>query len=473
MRHTCNPCAAPDWVPDAIFYQIFPDRFYNGDPSNDPSGTEPCGNTPTRDNFFGGDLQGILQKLDYLQGLGVNALYLNPIFRARTNHKYDTCDYFEVDPAFGSNDLLKELVRELHRRDMRIILDGVFNHCGDGFWAFEDVKAQGAASPYADWFIVHSYPIRANPSSYYTFDGAPYLPKLNLNHRPVQEYILKVATYWMKEAGIDGWRLDVPWKVPFNFWREFRSSVKRVNPDAYLVGEIWRDARPWIKGDTFDGVMNYCLRDYVLAFCVYQTMDAEDFDYELTQMRKDHGQTAEFMLNLLGSHDTPRTLTLCEGDINRAVMALAFLMTYIGAPMIYYGDEVGMTGGDDPLCRGRMVWDEALWNHRLRELYGRLIRVRRQHPALRRGIFRTIWTFNGIYAYSRVYDDDALLILLNPRVPRDNMAIPIGDIQRSGKVWRDVLSGEEYRVDGGHLMISELPAPSALVMVPYETGDFG
>jgi len=247
--------------------------------------------------------------------------------------------------------------------------------------------------------------------------------------------------------------------------------VKEVNPQAYLVGEVWRDARPWIKGDTFDGVMNYRLRDYVLGFCVYDTMDAEDFDYELAQLREDHGQTAEFMLNLLGSHDTPRILTLCKGEVNRAVVAVVFLMTYIGVPMIYYGDEVGMTGGDDPLCRGTMVWDETSWNHRLREVYRRLIRARRQHPALRRGTFRTISTFNTTHVYSRLERDDALLILLNPRVPRSNVAIPLGDTQRFGKVWHDVLGGDDYHVDAGHLMINELPAPSALVMVPNDTCD--
>jgi cyclomaltodextrinase len=463
MTHTREPRTVPDWVPDAIFYQIFPDRFCNGDRSNDPPDTESWGNPPTRENFFGGDLQGIFEKLDYLQNLGVNALYFNPIFRARTNHKYDTCDYFEVDPAFGSNDLLKELVREVHRRSMHIILDGVFNHCGDGFWAFEDVKARGAASPYADWFIVRSYPIRASPLSYYTCGGAPYLPKLNLNHGPVQEYILNVARYWLEEAGIDGWRLDTPCKIPLAFWREFRAAMKAVNPQAYLVGEIWREAAPWIQGDTFDGITNYRLRELILGYCVENVLDAEDLAFELNLIHQAHGNAAPLMLNLLGSHDTRRVLTVMRGEVDRLLVAVAFLMTAPGAPLIYYGDEIGLCGDMDPDCRRTMVWDETRWNRRISDAYRKLIRLRHTHPSLRLGRFQALLAFDRVLAYRRVYEADEVIIVLNAGAAVMDLAIPTGS---HTDAWHDPWSGQQRIAANGMVLIECVPAVSFAILVP-------
>ncbi len=466
MTRTDQPPAGPDWVPDAIFYQIFPDRFCNGDPSNDPPGTEPWGNAPTRANFFGGDLQGVMDKLDYLQGLGVSALYLNPIFRARTNHKYDTCDYFEVDHAFGSYDLLKELVREVHRRKMYIILDGVFNHCGDGFWAFEDVKARGAASPYADWFMVRSYPIRAHPLSYYTCGGAWYLPKLNLNHGAVQEYILDVARHWLQEAAVDGWRLDTPCKVPLTFWRRFRAAVKEVNPTAYLVGEIWREAGPWIQGDTFDGITNYRLRELILGYCYENVLDAEDLAFELNMLFETHGAAAPFMLNLLGSHDTRRVLTVMRGELDRLLLAVVLIMTVPGAPLIYYGDEVGRCGDVDPDCRRTMVWDEARWNRRILDAYRKSIRWRQTHPALRRGRFETLLAFDRVLAYRREYEEDELLVVLNPGRAVTELAIPT---RSDAPAWRELWSGQQLLADDGTLKMDCVPAVSSAIWAPIAT----
>ena len=463
-----NESFSPDWVQDAVFYEIFPERFYDGDPTNDPPGTRPWGGSPTRDSFFGGDLHGILEKLSYLDNLGVDALYLTPIFRARTNHKYDTCDYLAIDPAFGSMDLLRDLVAEAHRRGIRIILDCVFNHCGDGFWAFEDVRQRGARSPYADWFLIDSHPVRPEPANYQTCGGAGYLPKLNVQNPAVQDYLLQVAAHWLKEAEVDGWRLDVPWKVPFDFWRAFRRTVKGVNPDAYIVGEVWRDGRLWLQGDTCDGIMNYRLRDYVLDFCVRDTMDAEDFDIEIAWLRQDHEHAVPFQLNLLGSHDTPRLLTICEGNVDRMILALVFQFTYLGAPMIYYGDEVGMEGDNDPLCRGTMIWDKDRWNSQLHETYRRLIQIRKQHPALRRGVFEPLRVFNAVYAYHRQREEDDVVIVMNPRQARSEFAIPLRRVARANGRWRDFLSRKTYRVQQGYLQIDRLPACSALILGPEE-----
>ena len=339
-----------NWVENATFYQIFPDRFYNGNLKNDPPGVAQWGSSPTRNNFFGGDLEGIKKKLPYLKEIGINAIYLNPIFKAGTNHKYDTWDYYKVDPIFGSKSDLLNLIKEVHKLKMKIILDGVFNHCGDGFRAFRDVKEKGIHSNYYNWFIINGDSISEKPINYQTAGGAEYLPKFNYNNELVREYILKVAEYWTKEAEIDGWRIDIPWKVPMDFWQIFRKRIKEINPDSYIVGEIWRDASPWIKGNTFDGVINYRLRDLIIDFFIKDNIDAEDFDYELSYLRELHDLNAYKMLNLLSSHDVPRILTIANNNIKRLIISIVFLMTYIGAPMIYYGDEIGMEGENDPDC---------------------------------------------------------------------------------------------------------------------------
>jgi len=453
--------SAPEWVADAVFYQIFPERFCNGDRSNDPAGTSPWGDLPTRENFFGGDLQGILDKLDYLQKLGVNALYLNPIFAARTNHRYDTTDYFKVDPLLGDNSLLKELVTQAHKRGMYVILDGVFNHCGDGFAPFQDVLKNGAASEYADWFTVRSYPLRREPLNYLTCGGCPYLPKLNHAHRPVQEFILEVARYWINEAGIDGWRLDVPFKIGLPFWREFRQVVKAANPNAYLVGEVWREAQPWVQGDAFDGVTNYRLRDIVLDYVNSNVLDGEDFGYELQTLLSSHGAAAAAMLNLLDSHDTARVLTTLKGDVERLRIALTIQMTLPGAPMIYYGDEVGMIGETDPECRKCFPWDESQWNAQVAAMTRELIALRKVHPALRHGNLQILTAFNGVLAYKMTAGVDEVIVLLNPRETVRDLDVPVTS---SIHTW--LVEGREERclLESGKIHIDLLPARSAWVL---------
>lgn len=455
--------SAPEWVADAIFYQIFPDRFNNGDPENDPPGKAAWGDLPTRENYFGGDLQGILSRLDYLQSLGVNALYLNPIFYARTNHRYDTCDYFRVDPLLGDLSRLKELVNSLHQRGMRVIFDGVFNHCGDGFAPFQDVMKNGPSSDYADWFVARSYPLRKEPVNYLTCGGCTYLPKLNHAHRPVQEMILKVARYWLEETGMDGWRLDVPFKIPFEFWREFRQVVKSVNPQAYLVGEVWREAAPWIRGDIFDGVTNYRLRDLVLDYVQTQVLDAEDFGFELRMLLADQRQGARSMLNLLDSHDTPRILTTLKGDIERLRIALTLQMTLPGAPMIYYGDEVGMLGETDPDCRRCMPWDEGTWNQQVVDMTRALIALRKEHPALRLGSPQILTAFNGVLAYRQTVGEDEVIVIVNPREEIPDLAISTGSKVRQ---WQVYSGGQVYSSFHGTIHLDRAPARSAMVLIP-------
>ncbi|MCL4561302.1 MAG: glycoside hydrolase family 13 protein [Chloroflexi bacterium] len=456
---------APNWIQDAVFYQIFPERFDNGDQSNDPTGVRSWGDTPTYENYFGGDLQGILNRLPYLQELGITALYLTPIFKAHTNHKYDTCDYLQVDPSFGDLPLLRKLVTEAHNRGIRVVLDAVFNHCGDGFWAFEDLCRKGNASAYKDWFLPQSLPIRQDPPNYQTCGGAAYLPKLNLANLDLRRYLLDVAVYWMREAGIDGWRLDVPWKVPMDFWGEFRQVVKEANSEAFIVGEVWRDPLPWLSGDTCDGIMNYLLREAILDFCVRDTMDAEDFDHFTTRLRQDYGAAGSSQLNLLGSHDTPRLLTLCQGDVSRVILALTAQFTAPGAPMIYYGDEIGMAGGNDPDCRRCMDWDSTHWDQRIHQTIRNLIQARREHPALRSLGYESLLVFNGVYAFRRFQGQDEVIVVLNPRHAQREIQLPIHSEKR---LWRDLFSDVRYRVGTGGLSIPILPEKNALLLFPEE-----
>lgn len=479
--------SALDWVKNAVFYQIFPDRFANGDPARDPPGAVPWGSVPTRDNFFGGDLQGIRDRLPYLQDLGITALYLTPVFKARSNHKYDTSDYFQVDPAFGTLELLRALVRASHQRGIRILLDAVFNHCGDHFRAFEDLVRNGAGSPYKDWFFSTSFPVHQDPANYQTCGGASFLPKLNVSNPHVRAHLLEAAAYWLQQAGMDGWRLDVPWKVPLEFWREFRQVVKAANPEAFIVAEAWRDTPYWLGGDTCDGVMNYPLRDYLLDYCARDAMDAEDLDFFVRRLLDQHGPAAPYQLTLLGSHDTPRLLTLCNGDTARAALAVTMQFTLVGTPMIYYGDEIGLEGGDDPDCRRSMNWDPDAWNKPIYQAHRLLIQARRQHPALRSGDFKTLLTFNGVYAYQRSAPGDEVVVVINPREARPSLRLPIPDCRapspgrettgssRSARdlAWRDLFTGKIYACEDGILRIDRLPSKGSLILFPARTGADG
>jgi len=460
----------PFWVRDAIFYQIFPDRFSNGDITNNPNPVDEWGSKPTINNKFGGDLQGILNHLDYLTDLGINAIYLNPILQANTNHKYDTYDYFKIDPSFGDEKTLRLLISECHRRGIRVVLDGVFNHCGYDSILFNDVKTYGEQSRYSKWFEIHSFPISKEIVNYQTCGGTWYLPKLNTKNPIVQDYLIDVAIYWTKNFEIDGWRLDVPWKIPMKFWRRFRERIKREFPETYLIGEIWRDPSIWTKGDTFDGIMNYALRNSILDYCVYDRMDAEDFNYELEQQIGIFNQSACYQLNILGSHDTPRIFTLCSEEINRMLLTITFLFTYIGVPMIYYGDEIGLTGGDDPDCRKCMPWNHTEdWNTKISGYYKKLIKARLDHIAFRKGTFTPLFIFNGVYAYQRQYENDCAVIILNPRKSYQDIKIPYKTENLQEKeFWCDLITQKIFTAQDGFIRIDFLESASSLVLLRKE-----
>jgi glycosidase len=456
----------PLWVNNSIFYQIFPERFCNGDPSNDPQWVLPWGGKPGLETFFGGDLRGILDRLPYLSDLGVNAIYLTPIFAARSNHKYDAMDYMQIDPAFGDLAIFKELVKSVHQGGMHIVLDAVFNHCGDGFWAFQDLLKHGEHSDYQQWFYPMHLPVQQTPSNYQTCGGTHYLPKLNTNHTDVRAYLYDAARYWLEETGIDGWRLDVPWKVPMDFWQEFRGVVKSSNPEAYLVAEAWRDPAPWVNAGTTDGVMNYPQRDFILDYCVYDRMDAEDFYYFTRRLLDQYGEAADCQINLVGSHDTARLLTLCNENKQRMALAIIATFTLPGAPMIYYGDEIGMVGENDPDCRGCMNWDTAVWDKEIRILYQQLILLRKQHAALQTGSLEPLLLFNGIFAFRRVNTPDELIVVLNPREACRQVEIPLPQSLDKVISLREVFSGRIFTCQAGKLIVDVLPQESAMIFIP-------
>jgi cyclomaltodextrinase / maltogenic alpha-amylase / neopullulanase len=447
----------PEWVKDAVFYQIFPERFANGDPSNDPKGVEKWGGEPKRGNFFGGDLQGVIDHLDHLEKLGVSAIYFTPIFEATTNHKYDTQDYMKVDPHFGDNETLKRLVKECHKRNIRVLLDAVFNHCGATFAPYLDVKKNGASSRFADWFHVREFPleVRDGIPTYDTFAFEPIMPKMNTEHPEVKEYLLNVARYWIEEVGIDGWRLDVANEVDHAFWREFRRVVKAANPEAYILGEIWHDSMMWLEGDQFDAVMNYPFTDAVLDFFTKGTMDGAQFASAIgTIMSNYQRQVHEVAFNLLDSHDTPRLLTICGNDKQRMRLAALFQFTFTGTPCIYYGDEIGLDGEQDPGCRKCMEWDERKQDLELFEYYRRLIALRRSAPVLRSGDFRFLHAAkkDKRLAYERYSESSRFVVAANAyETPRTlELMLPEGK-------WRDAFTGETIISDGDSVSL-KLPA---------------
>lgn len=452
---------APDWVSDAVFYQIFPDRFADGDPTNNPSNVQPWSHPPTIWNFQGGDLKGIIQKFDYLLDLGVNALYLNPIFFAPSNHRYNTIDYYRIDPKLGELQDFRALLDLAHKHSFRVILDGVFNHCGRGFFAFNDLLENQEYSPYRDWFYIKRFPVDAySPGAaqdYLAWWGIKSLPKFNTNNQPTRKYLLDIARYWI-EQGIDGWRLDVPNEInDDSFWSEFRATVKKANPEAYLVGEIWTPDLRWVGENHFDGLLNYPLRDYLIRFIHAETLSALEFAEKIENLYSYYPQEITMaMYNLLGSHDTERLLTKLDANIAKTKLAFFFLFSFPGVPGIYYGDEIGLEGGKDPDCRRTFPWDEHQWNCELRAWVKNLIELRKRRRALRRGDMRRVWVDNehSCYVFSRQEGDEKILVVMNGSGERQPLSIPVEKLNwENGKVVHNLLNKESLVVANNRIQI--------------------
>ncbi len=377
--HACDVHRVVSWADTAVMYQIFPERFAKGLPESE-KGYVNAGwdDTPKPDSFFGGDLKGIEDHLPYLADLGVSCLYLNPVFPARSNHKYNVLDYASVDAQLGGKSAFRSLMKAAHSWGMRVILDGVFNHCSWGWPPFQDCVQKGNSSPYWDWFFIDGDAVDTKAPNYLTFAACPDLPKLNTGNEEVIAYFCKVGADWVRDFGIDGWRLDVMDETSDSFLRAFRRAVKQVNPDALILGESWHDASAWLRGDELDGVMNYGLTKALTDYLAAGTLDAAGMADRLMMLeRRTSPASARMMMNLIGSHDTERFLTLLNGDRQKLSLAFAVLFFYVGIPCVYYGDEVGMEGGYDPLCRGGFPWERERQDAALHDTVKRLARLKR------------------------------------------------------------------------------------------------
>lgn len=460
----------PFWVQDAIFYQIFPDRFANGDPHNDPGDLKPWGSPPTPYGFQGGDLRGIINRLDYLMDLGVNALYLNPIFLSTSTHRYNTLDYYQIDPRLGRMADFQALLDAAHDNHLRIILDGVFNHSGRGFFAFSDLMENQEHSVYRDWYHVRRFPIDAYApglaDSFLGWWDLKSLPKFNTHNPEVRKYLLGVARYWI-EQGIDGWRLDVPNEIDDDdFWAEFRETVKSANPEAYLLGEIWTADLRWLGDNHFDGLMHYPFRETLLEFLNGSFMTTTQFADKMEGFLKLYPRQNVYAMYLpLGSHDTERLLTVLK-DLRKVRLAFAFQFAYPGSPAIYYGDEIGLEGGKDPDCRRAFPSDPATWNHELRNWVQLLATLRRRLAPLRRGDFRRLFLDDKrrIYAFSRSLGREHVLVAINSGPVRRNMQIPISNLDwEDGRIVRNLFTREEFIVSGDKLILNLDPWEAAWI----------
>ncbi|MCK4258809.1 MAG: alpha-glucosidase C-terminal domain-containing protein [Halanaerobiales bacterium] len=506
--------STPDWVKDAIFYQIFPDRFCNGNTSNDVVDGEYVylgdsviakGWDESMDGvgheFYNGDLIGVYQKLPtYLQEeLGINAIYLNPIFQSPNNHKYDCQDFYLVDPHFGSNNDLAYLVDKAHSTNdfagdyrVSIVLDGVFNHTGTWHYWFDkdnDYASLGAyESQSSTWRSFYTF---SNwPNDYVSWWGLPTMPKLDFSSTQLGDEIYRnsdsVIQHYLKAPyNIDGWRFDVANEIGKNgteegnheIWQEIRTYIKSVNPDAYMLGEFWENSVSWLGGDQWDAAMNYYgfiipVSNWVAGKDTHnntQVIDTNTFDIQLTQRLAEIPRQAQLtMLNSLSTHDTARFLYRADEDIWKLKVAAVFQMTFIGTPCIYYGDEIGMTGGNDPYNRASFRWDPADWNNDILTLYKNLIQIRKTYPALKTGSFKPLLVDNNnkIYSFGRWDEDNRIIVALNNDSTSHNVTVNAWQLSiPNGATVTDALTGNQYTVVNGQITITGLFGHTGAILV--------
>lgn len=446
FNHRADRFAAPAWTRDAVVYNIFPDSFAAGKRLA-PNGAPPC---------RGGTVRGVTENLDYIASLGFNCIYLNPIFAARSYHRYDTLDYYRIDPHMGAEDDLRDLVRRAHALGIRVILDGVFNHVSSDHPFFRDVLEKGRASRYYSCFYAlpetPRLPAAGELPGYTCFSYVADMPKTNTADPFLRQYFCDVGAYWVRKFDVDGWRLDVANELDDGFLRAFRASVKAAKSDALIVGEVWENAAHYLGGDMLDSAMNYDFRRYCRRFFAEQTVDAETFDTNVSTLLLRYNENALFaQLNLLDSHDVSRFLSLCGGKTERMELAVLLQMTFPGMPCVFYGDEKGLCGESEPEYRRPMAWDAS---SPLEEVYRRMIVLRKTHPALRDGSFHTELACGGVYRYSRVWNGTKITVAMNlgaepvKTQKRGTLLLKKGEN-------RDIIGAWEYEVweeqnDGGN-----------------------
>ena len=381
--------SVPEWVNQTVWYQIFPDRFCNGDQSNDSKETFDWyqENVQGSNPFYGGDLKGIISKIDYIKKLGCNGIYLNPIFLAQSNHKYDTTDYFKIDPQFGTMEDFDNLIRTCRKQNIKVMIDGVFNHCGEGFFAWQDVLKNREKSIYVDWFFIKDidqiqnfdqYLKKHNEPPYDTFATVAKMPRLNWLNPDCCQYLLKIVDFW-SQKGIDGWRLDVADEPSFVFWRKFRQLIDNKHPNIFILGEIWYDGSDFLRGDMFHSTMNYLIKDPIENYFGKKAISTQQFinAYQRAMFVYDDNVNRS-LFNLLSSHDVERFLSYCDNDIDRYISAYTFLLMTKGTPSIYYGDEIALGGQGEFSIRRPMPWRDFSQKEPIFLQFQKLIAIRKQ-----------------------------------------------------------------------------------------------
>ena len=376
----------PQWAANKVVYQIFPSRFAATQPV-DKELWYKAPITPMDD--LHGNLRGIIEHLDYIKDLGIDVVYLTPIFKSNSCHKYDTIDYYQVDPSFGTTEDLNELVQKSHERGMKVVLDAVYNHSGREFFAFQDILEKGEKSKYLDWYFIDELPPRGEWGEIPNFKCFGYyggMPKLNLKNPEVEKYITDVACYWIKECDIDGWRLDVGDEISHFFWKNFRKAIKAVKKDMLIIGEIWHYAGDFLEGDEWDTVMNYPFYLNLIDLLADEKINVSQFVQNLGYLKgRLNKKCYPLMWNLIDSHDTARFLHLCHDNKKKQHLAAAFQLLLPGMPMVYYGDEYAMPGANDPDCRRGMYWDEEYQDKEMYNWYKKLMQVRKTHACIVEG----------------------------------------------------------------------------------------
>ena len=452
--------AIPDWFFGGVMYQIFPEKFKNSNPKLNPENVLDWGTKPTRLGFQGGDLYGVIEKLDYIKNLGVNIIYLNPIFLSGSVHKYDTWDHFKVDDNFGGDEALTLLIESAHAINMKVILDCSLNHVHPRHFAFQDLIQNGPDSKYKDWFTVFDYPIRLKyrphlysqtykvgwdgneeeykeyldktfsetkvpveifeddgpicEPTYKSWWGVPDMPKVNYSSTEARKWALEVTEHWIKNFDIDGWRMDVAKEIDTSFWREFREIAKKTKKDILLLSEIFGDTSQWLQGDMFDGTMNYSFRENMIDFFANKNMKPDEFSESLAHLYSMYSfEAITSCQNLLSSHDVKRFLNRCE-KIEDVYGAIFFQATFPGIASIYYGDEIGLDGGDEPNNREPFPWnDDSNWNMPLQEITSTLMNLKNSNSILKYGTFELIPSSQGVVIFRRVLQKESLICIFN------------------------------------------------------------
>lgn len=473
--NSADICKVPEWIQDRVWYQIFPERFCNGDSSLNPPHTKPWADSKTKvtnEEYFGGDLPGVISKLDYLSDLGIGGIYFNPLNVAGSSHKYDTTDYFTIDPIFGGNKVLKELSEKAHQKDIKIMLDGVFNHSGWFFPPWQDVVKKGPNSEYWDWFMVQEWPFEPKPSNhaksgkYMAFAYCDAMPKLNTNNQKVIDYLLEVCTFWVKEYDIDAIRLDVANEVSHEFCRQLRKKMKSLKKDFYIIGEIWHNAFPWLRGDEFDGVMNYQLTEALKEFWLNKNITVKELEQRVNHCYTMYTKNInKGLFNLLDSHDTVRLITrMAKGNpvnkdtVNKTMQEFVTMFCMEGTTCIYYGTEFLLEGDHDPDCRRCMPWTE-FEEGKFSETHNwmkALIALRKTVPALRSESYEFVYdldkTGKARILHLTKKDKEGKVLHLYMNCSLEKMEIPSECLVDKNILLSNSLSGSTL-LPNGYLMV--------------------